>query len=785
MQKEFIYNLKAKNLPDHIGGKAKNLSFLINKKFHIPETHVCTWDAYLSYLKEGRAVTKIIGDELAQKIDFSKHYAIRSSANIEDNKSYSFAGQFKSILNVTGRENILKAIESIWASAYSKGVRSYLKRTGIDSDAIKMAVIIQEMVTPIVSGVSFSKNPMTGMDEIIVEATRGGGDRLHQDGITPERWVHKWGRWVHEPDKATIEQNIIKGVVSKTKEIAASYGSDVDLEWVCDGTKINWVQLREITSLHNTVFYSNKFAREVLPGIIKPLVWSINVPLVCGAWIKFLSELVGVNEIKPLDLAKSFYYRAYFNMGTIGKIFELLGLPGNTIELLMAVERNASEKPSFKPTIRTLKLLPGIVRCVYHKLWFKNELEAFLPSMRKQYASFPVHQLTSLVPKEMIRDIERLYVLNEQTAYYMIITYLLMGLFHGFFKNQLKKYGFSFEDIDLTEVIEDLQDYDPTLKLNKLNTRFKQIDELTRQKIAEGTYQDLLRTDGVNSFKNEVTGFMDHFGHLSASGNDFSSVSWRENPDAILNIITHYPQRDDLAPPGIHFDQLALPFFKKMLLKPLYKKARNYRFYRVAVGSLFTVGYGIFRSYFLAIGDVLTRRGILGQRDDVFLLYFDEIKEIVENETTDCTYSKTIEQRKKEMKEYEDVILPEIIYGDQLAPLITPSDNILKGIAASKGIYTGSVRVIKGIGDFRKLREGDVLVIPFSDVGWTPLFPKAGAIISESGGFLSHSSIVAREYHIPAVVSVPGVCKYSDGTLVTVDGYRGEISVHQTGNGRN
>ncbi len=785
MHREYIYNLRGKGIPDSIGNKARHLLFLIQKKFQIPETHVCSWEAYHHYLQKDPAIHTSIGDELAKKIDLNKHYAIRSSANIEDNKLFSFAGQFKSILNVTGRGNILKAVESIWASAYSKSVRSYLKRTGIDADAIKMAVIIQEMVTPIVSGVSFSKNPMTGFDEIIVEAIRGGGDRLHQDGVTPERWVHKWGRWSIVPDTITIDESIIQQVVGGTKEIAADFGHSVDLEWVYDGSQINWVQLREITSLQGTVFYSNKFAREVLPGIIKPLVWSINVPLVCGAWIRFLNELVGVNDIQPFDLAKSFYYRAYFNMGTIGRIFELLGLPGNTIELLMAVERNQAHKPSFRPSARTLKLLPRMLRCTFNKMRFKNELDAFLPSMRRQYASFPVKHLSTFSPQELIRDIEKLQVLNEQTAYYMIITYLLMGLFHGLFKNRLKKFGVSFEDIDHAEIMEDLQDFDPTVQLDKLNRQFNQLDEGSRNAIAEGTYQDLMRTEGVDDFKKEVNSFMEHFGHLSESGNDFSSTAWHENPDAILNIITHYPQRDSLTQPGIRFDQISLSFFKKLLLKPLYKKARTYRFYREAVGSLITVGYGIFRSYFLAIGDQLTRKGILAQRDDIFLLYYEEIKEIIEREITDGAYGTRIEKRKKEMKEYEDVILPETIYGDQLPPLITPSDNILKGIAASKGIYTGSIRVIKGISDFRKLQEGDVPVIPFSDVGWTPLFPKAGAIISESGGFLSHSSIVAREYHIPAVVSVPGMCKYSDGTLVTVDGYRGEISIYQPDNGSN
>ena len=780
MRTEYIYNLRAKKIPDSIGAKARNLGFLISKKFQIPETYVCTWEAHLNYLTESHSIHKIIEHEIAQKIDLTKDYAIRSSANIEDSTYYSFAGQFKSILNVRGIENIITAIEAIWSSTYSKGVRTYLKRTGIDLSEIKMAVIIQEMVSPTVSGVSFSKNPMTGMDEIIVEATIGNGEKMHQDGITPERWVHKWGSWTHEPENASIDQGIIKTVVTKTKEIAASFGNDVDVEWVYDGKAVNWVQLREITSLHNTVLYSNHFAREVLPGIIKPLVWSINVPLVCGAWIKLFGELIGKNDIKPFDLAKSFYYRAYFNMGTIGKIFEHLGLPSNTIELLMEVECTGSEKPSFKPTRRTLTLLPRMLRCVYQKLWYKNDIEAFLPSMRKAYESFPIHELKSRSAKELIHDLERLYALNEQTAYFMIITYLIMGLFHGLFKHQLKKYGFSFEDFDLTGGMEDLKNYDPTVKLFELNSRFNQIDETTKKDIAEGTYADFLILQGADTFKKEVNDFIEHFGYLSDSGNDFSSIPWRENPDTILRMISNYNRRTDQSSTRLHFENLTLSFFKKLILKPLYNRARNYRLYREAVGSLYTFGYGMFRPYFLALGDLFAMRAIIRDREDIFFLYFEEIKEIVEHGPIGRAVGEKISQRRKEIKEYEGITLPNIIYGDQLPPLITPTGNKLKGIPTSKGIYKGTVRVIKGISDFHKLRDGDVLVIPFSDVGWTPLFSRAGAIIAESGGFLSHSSIVAREYNIPAVVSVSGVSTCTDDTLVTVDGYRGEISIHQT-----
>jgi pyruvate,water dikinase len=111
-------------------------------------------------------------------------------------------------------------------------------------------------------------------------------------------------------------------------------------------------------------------------------------------------------------------------------------------------------------------------------------------------------------------------------------------------------------------------------------------------------------------------------------------------------------------------------------------------------------------------------------------------------------------------------------------PLATQTSNKLRGTPTSRGHYTGRVRVVQGIRDFDKLNDGDVLVIPYSDVGWTPLFTKAGAVVAESGGILSHSSIVAREYNIPAVVSVFGACQIADNTVVTVDGYRGEVIIH-------
>jgi len=465
-------------------------------------------------------------------------------------------------------------------------------------------------------------------------------------------------------------------------------------------------------------------------------------------------------------------------MGTIGKIFEALGLPSNTIELLMEIESNGSEKPSFKPTKKTLTLLPKMLRCAFDKARFARKIEAFLPSMKEHYHSFPIDLIEHLREKELIAEIEKLYALNEKTAYYMIITYLLMGLYNGLLKYQLRKFGVAFEDFDLTRGIDELSEFDPTINLMELSRQFHQLNETTRNKIRESSYNEFLTLQGIETFQKNVRNFMEHFGHLSDSGNDFSSVPWRESPNSILSIITNDLSGKDRLARKLDYGELHITTIKKFLLTPIYTRARNFRLYREAVGFLYTFGYGLFRTYFLTLGNHFVQKGFITNREDIFYLYFDEIKEIVKKEEMDHQYINKIVQRKREINEHQDVSLPHTIFGDQPPPVTSHKGKTLKGIPTSKGCYTGQARVIKGIRDFHKLKIGDILVIPFSDVGWTPLFTKAGAIIAESGGFLSHSSIIAREYEIPAIVSVPGACSsLTDGTVVTVDGYQGDIII--------
>jgi pyruvate,water dikinase len=336
-----------------------------------------------------------------------------------------------------------------------------------------------------------------------------------------------------------------------------------------------------------------------------------------------------------------------------------------------------------------------------------------------------------------------------------------------------------FERFDLTGNMQELERFEPNVHLAHLHQVYSALDEDLQARIRDSRYKQLPALPGAEPLRRGTVEFLDRFGHLSDSGNDFSHQPWRENPDLILQMITNYIPFEGDVGERVQLEDLPLPALRRRFFRSIYHRARRFRWYREATSSLYTFGYGLFRDHFLALADHFVRRGLLAQRGDIFYLYLDEVRQMVEAGPLAQGNQALIQERKDKIKRAQDLTPPDILYGDQAPPLDPNPGRELKGIPTSRGHYTGPVRVLQGIGDFDKLRDGDVLVIPYSDVGWTPLFTRAGAVIAESGGILSHSSIIAREYGIPAVVSVPGACQIPDGVRVTVDGYQGDIVVHE------
>jgi pyruvate,water dikinase len=762
-----------------IGNKADGLKKLMQLRFSVPDSWVVpasvfTHDA-AAPVQDEPAFLK----ELTDRLDTSQRFAVRSSGNLEDSVHHSFAGQFETVLNVTGSTNLLEAVKQVRASADRGSKETYLP-SGAGDDALNgMAVIIQQMIDAAWSGVAFSINPVTGRPETVIEGIEGGGAALVQEGRTPERWISHQDTWEGYDETQAPPREVLEEIVSGMHRLQKAFKNEVDVEWAWDGQKLWYLQCRAVTTGEFPTIYSNHISREVLPGMIKPLVWSINIPVVNSGWIRLLSEMLGKLDIAPEQLSHPFYYRAYFNMGTLGTLFRRMGFPKDSLESLMG-RRNPSGKSSFKPSLRTMKYLPGMLAFLVKNLRLGKKfrrkfvfLEQETTRLKKRLEAFEIREYQQLFTE--------LHTHATEAAYWNIIIPLSMQITNRMLHRKMDKKGRSFHAMDFSGDFPELRDHDPQIVLRELQLQWLELPDDIRSSIKNFHDLETKRTDqhlaGIVSGIGEL---IDRFGHFSESGNDFSYTPWREDPDFLFDLVRREPpEKEEGQKAGQKHLDTGASIASEKVPRNAYHRAGKYRVYREMISSEYTRCYGLFRELFLGTGHYFASHGLLEAPEDVFYLTLEEHDRLVEDPAAANTLQirDRVQEVKEEMKRYEDITLPAVIYGEVPPPIAAPENTTLKGIPTSPGVFEGEVVVVKGYNDFNKPVEGKVLVIPFSDVGWTPLLVKAGAIVSESGGMLSHASIIARELKIPAISSVDHALNLQDGSHAMVDGYNGQLTI--------
>jgi rifampicin phosphotransferase len=199
------------------------------------------------------------------------------------------------------------------------------------------------------------------------------------------------------------------------------------------------------------------------------------------------------------------------------------------------------------------------------------------------------------------------------------------------------------------------------------------------------------------------------------------------------------------------------------------------------------------RQIFVEVGRKAARDGMIGDEEDIFFLTVDEIFSNLENlrgapesllGKRQRRMARLIEERRSNFEKYAARQAPVFLIGSkdyvEGGEKGKSIDGALEGQPASSGRATGKARVISSSADFWKLQPGEILVAAATDPAWTPLFARTAAIVLEVGGFLSHGSILAREYGLPAVVGVAGACSsIAPGAVITVDGDSGRVFIHQ------
>jgi pyruvate,water dikinase len=585
---------------------------------------------------------------------------------------------------------------------------------------------------------------------------------------------------LEQASDSPLSLEVVMDIVATTERLKRELRREIDLEWVYDGHAVNWLQLREITSLGALHVYTNKISKEMIPGQIKPLVMSTIIPMNVRQIAGLLEALSGDRLAEPAQLIKSFHYRIYFEMNAFGRIFSKLGLPRESLEIMFGVYPAPQGRRLMQMHPRMLKHTPRWMRLVWREWQFATQFAKHFDGVRAQYKALADTSLDTLDEPQLLDLVGTLNTLHAQTTHANVTIPIFMFLLSGLLKTLLRRHQIDLERIDLGEGLDELAEYQPNVHLAMLRRQFIELDASVRAEIISGGYATLATLPAATGFKENLDAFLENFGHLGDSGNDFTVARWHESRDLILKLIAKETPADSLPGKSGRLSELLPQRRRSAVFNLVHSRARYFYLQRERASSLYSLSTGLYRRLFLALGARLRQRDRLRCADDIFYLFEPEVHALVHGTQPEQDWMALVTQRRCEMEAARDTLMPPVIFGEQLPPLNLHRAKKLSGTPTSRGHYTGTARLVRSLTDFDKLQSGDVLIIPYSDVGWTPLFARAGAVVAESGGMLSHSAIIAREYGIPAVVSVNGALQLADGSVVTVDGYKGEVFVHES-----
>ncbi len=691
---------------------------------------------------------------------------VRSSAIGEDSEHASAAGQYETVLNVTSQQGLQAAIAQVKASYNHPTAVQYRRDRGLPEAA--MAVIIQQQVQSVFSGVAFSRDPITQQgDAVIIEALPGSASQVVSGKVTPEQYR----AFVIETENHSsiqlegvgqVPQALIKQVAYLSRRLEKRYhGIPQDIEWSYDGQTLWVLQSRPITTL--LPIWTRKIAAEVIPGVIHPLTWSINRPLTCGVWGQIFTIVLGDRAI-GLDFtatATLHYSRAYFNASLLGDIFLRMGLPPESLEFL-----TRGAKLSTPPLNSTFQNLPGLLRLLQRELSLEKEFkedyrQRFIPAL-SELADQLIDQQE---PHQLMNRIEIILELLQRGTYYSIFAPISSALRQAIFRVKDGKIDHSLTPevavlrslsalaIDAKEI---LQDIEPELVFDKL------------AQTPEG--------ENILSDFNEL---LQDYGYLSEVGTDISVLTWREDPQYVKQLFIQLMQGNEPPKGGIDPINSALSAKKQrgFVQRRVDLKGRVTEIYSRLLAEL--------RWSFVALEKIWLKFGLLTEAGDIFFLELDEVRRLVAGNDSELInqLEELVQNRRSQfLQDSQFNQIPLLVYGNTpphpLAPSAIYSDQILQGIPASHGQAEGRIKVLRNLQNIPEIDRGTILVVPYTDSAWAPLLVRAGGVIAEAGGRLSHGAIVAREYGIPAVMDVRGATwMLQDGQRVRIDGSRGIVEL--------
>ena len=817
---------------EYSGGKGANLALLTQKAFPVPPGFIVTAQVYREYVRgAGDLLKRVATFSFADPVKLREQsaalraelerlllpagldeqlgvrlagfpagtaFSVRSSSTLEDMASAAFAGQHDTYLNCTGVERIADRVRACFASLWQERAIAYRQHHGFDHRAATMAVVVQQMVFCDVAGVGFTINPVSGaLDEMLVNGNFGLGESVvsgegeidqyvvKKDGTLISSTVGAKTRRIVAAADGTHEQEVaaqeaaepclapeqLTELARLMQRVEAAYQFPQDIEWGIAAGRVYLLQSRPVTTIPPR--WTRDESAERFPNVITPLAWDM------------------VEDGFHRSLNHSFRLMGYPPYG--GKWFGMHGhyIYGNqnAVELygrrVPFVIRNLAELEAALPKLRErfdwVQELP---------LEWSRELDHYLLGI----GEFMAEPLAEKDLQGVWRFVLRVNELG--TDYFLpniaisLTQRTLYRVLHGMLRM------IAGNDDAAARLFDDLMAHCES-KTGVINKELYGM--VVQLRDAPGAPAALIRATpsreiidgGLLAAYPEIlarlTKFLRDHGHRETDFDPYQPT-WVEAPWVVIDNMRlmlnmpessdpHEKERDLKArqqaaefalfsklPQSVHF------FFHELLrLARTYTTLDDVEHYQTTRLTL------PLRKGLRELGHRLVRRGVLPEPMDVFFARFKELDAAIQRDS-DEAWNKLARAIKAEKQAYLEHKLtpPEWVLGQGLAQ--ATGGDALSGLPGSQGVVEGEVYVVLSPDDFAAFPKHAVLVARTTNPAWTPLFYGACAVVTESGGPLSHGAVTAREMQIPAVMSVHGVLgRLRNGQRVRVDGTRGKV----------
>ncbi len=783
---------------------------------------------------EGVAIPQDIHEEithLLSRLGEKNAYAVRSSATAEDLPTASFAGQQDTYLNIIGKEAILKHISKCWASLFTERAVIYRLQNGFDHRKVHLSVVVQKMVFPQAAGIVFTADPVTSNRKVLsIDASFGLGEALVSGLVNADIYKVRNGKVIEKKistkklaiyalkDGGTKEQEIeperqnrqaltdeqILQLERMGRKIEEHFGRPQDIEWCLVDDTFSIVQSRPITTLYpipeandqeNHVYVSVGH-QQMMTDPMKPLglsIWQLTAarPMYEAGGRLFVDVTDDLASPAKRDILVNVLGKSDpLIRGALVTILErgdfIKSLPNDKQEQ-SAGKSNQGRPPAGYQTLNDYD--PAIVSDLMERS------QASIEELQQSIQTKSGPELIDFIQE----DIQQLRKgISDPRSFGVIMTAMNAA---SWINEKMEEWLGEKNVADtLSQSVTNNITSEMGLALLDVADVIRPYPEVVEylQHARDDSFLDgLAKLRGGKEARDAIYAYLTRFGMRGVGEIDITRTRWSEKPTTIVPIILRNIKNLE---PGAskrkfeqgqqealkkeeellaHLKQLPDGEQKAKETKRMIDLVRNLSGYREYPKYAIVHRYFVYKQALLKEAERLVQAGIIHEKEDIYYLTFQELREVVRTHRLDYG---VISKRKDEYTFYEKLTPPRVITSDgeiiagEYKREQLPAEALV-GLPVSSGVIEGRARVILHMED-ADLEEGDIVVTSFTDPSWTPLFVSIKGLVTEVGGLMTHGAVIAREYGLPAVVGVENATKLiKDGQRIRVNGTEGYVEI--------